>query len=132
MHMLLILLALCLRKPDGISHLFSITYTFVGNGCYEPQFSNHSHGFRPGRGCHTALKTVQETWTGTKWYIEGDIAQCFERIGHQVLLAILRGRCLKGVDARSKRPSEFVSIDEESQHKIVHVFCLRKTNCSPH
>ena len=45
---------------------------------YEPQFSDHSHGFRPGRGCHTALKTVQETWTGTKWYIEGDIAQCFD------------------------------------------------------
>ena len=33
---------------------------------YEPQFSDHSHGFRPGRGCHTALQTVQETWTGTK------------------------------------------------------------------
>src|SRR3954465_4125786 len=29
---------------------------------YEPQFSNHSHGFRPGRGCHTALNTVQQTW----------------------------------------------------------------------
>ena len=61
---------------------------------YEPQFSDHSHGFRPGRGCHTALKTVQETWTGTKWYIEGDIAQCFERIDHQVLLAILREKIL--------------------------------------
>src|SRR5262249_32444227 len=32
MHMSLILLTLCLRKPDGISHLFSITYTFAGNG----------------------------------------------------------------------------------------------------
>jgi group II intron reverse transcriptase/maturase len=61
---------------------------------YEPQFSNHSHGFRPGRGCHTALKTVQETWTGTKWYIEGDISQCFERIDHEVLLSILRDKIL--------------------------------------
>jgi transposase len=34
MHMLLILLALCLRKPNGISHLFSIAYAFAGNGCY--------------------------------------------------------------------------------------------------
>jgi hypothetical protein len=33
MHMLLILLALCLRKSDGISHLFSIAYAFAGNGC---------------------------------------------------------------------------------------------------
>ncbi len=45
---------------------------------YEPQFSDHSPGLRPGRGCHTALTTVQETWTGTKWYIAGDVAQCFD------------------------------------------------------
>ena len=32
---------------------------------YEPQFSGHSHGFRKGRGCHTALREVQNTWTGT-------------------------------------------------------------------
>jgi retron-type reverse transcriptase len=61
---------------------------------YEPQLSHHSHGFRPGRGCHTALKTVHETWTGTKWYIEGDISQCFERIDPEVLLAMLREKSL--------------------------------------
>lgn len=26
---------------------------------YEPIFSNHSHGFRPGRGCHTALRQIR-------------------------------------------------------------------------
>lgn len=57
---------------------------------YEPQFSAHSHGFRPGRGCHTALREVQRTWSGTVWFIEGDIAQCFDRLDHTVLLAILR------------------------------------------
>jgi retron-type reverse transcriptase len=41
---------------------------------YEPAFSDHSHGFRKGRGCHTALRKVQETWTGTVWFIEGDEA----------------------------------------------------------
>jgi retron-type reverse transcriptase len=45
---------------------------------YEPQFSEHSHGFRPERGCQTALNTVRTTWTGTRWFIEGDIAQCFD------------------------------------------------------
>ena len=29
---------------------------------YEPQFSPHSHGFRPGRGCHTALIHVRKAW----------------------------------------------------------------------
>jgi retron-type reverse transcriptase len=46
---------------------------------YEPQFSPHSHGFRPQRGCHTALMEVQHTWTGTKWIIEGDISSFFDR-----------------------------------------------------
>jgi retron-type reverse transcriptase len=44
---------------------------------YDVQFCDHSHGFRPGRGCHTALRKVADTWTGTHWFIEGDIAQCF-------------------------------------------------------
>ncbi len=44
---------------------------------YEPRFSGRSHGFRTGRGCHTALTEVAETWTGTTWFIEGDISDCF-------------------------------------------------------
>src|SRR5579872_794613 len=57
---------------------------------YEPQFSDHSHGFRPGRGCHTALQTIQRHWKGTKWFIEGDIKGCFDNIDHSILLSILR------------------------------------------
>jgi group II intron reverse transcriptase/maturase len=56
---------------------------------YEPQFSEHSHGFRPGRGCHTALAEIQRTWQGTAWFIEGDISACFDSLDHQVLLEIL-------------------------------------------
>ena len=57
---------------------------------YEPQFSEASCGFRPGRGCHTALRKVLHQWPGTVWFIEGDIAACFDRLDHQVLLGILR------------------------------------------
>ncbi len=57
---------------------------------YEPQFSKHSHGFRTGRGCHTALMEIQKTWTGVKWIIEGDISAYFDTIDHSVLLEILR------------------------------------------
>jgi group II intron reverse transcriptase/maturase len=56
---------------------------------YEPQFHPMSHGFRPGRGCHTALTTIYHTWIGTTWFIEGDIAACFDTLDHAVLLAIL-------------------------------------------
>src|SRR5919109_1572984 len=57
---------------------------------YEPQFSDHSHGFRPGRGCHTALLDVTRNGKGTKWFIEGDIKGCFDHIDHTILLSILR------------------------------------------
>ena len=81
---------------------------------YEPTFSGHSHGFRPRRGCHTALREVADTWTGTTWFIEGDIADCFGSLDHSVMLSILaekirdnrcwRPRCLN----MSRRRSVFM------------------------
>jgi group II intron reverse transcriptase/maturase len=59
---------------------------------YEPQFSDRSHGFRKGLGCHTALREVQNTWSGTVWFIEGDISDCFGSIDHDILLGILAER----------------------------------------
>src|SRR2546429_3442363 len=56
---------------------------------YEPQFSDRSHGFRPGRGCHTALTEVANIWTGTTWFIEGDISDCFGSLDHDVMTGIL-------------------------------------------
>jgi group II intron reverse transcriptase/maturase len=55
----------------------------------EPCFSGMSHGFRKGRGCHTALRKIKETWTGTVWFIEGDISDCFGSFSHEILLGIL-------------------------------------------
>jgi retron-type reverse transcriptase len=56
---------------------------------YEPQLSDRSHGFRLGRGCHTALREVAIAWTGTTWFIEGDVSGCFDRLDHQVRLEAL-------------------------------------------
>src|SRR6266699_3258948 len=56
---------------------------------YEPQFSEASHGFRPQRGCHTALSEIRTGWRGTHWFIEGDIKACFDQLNHSVLLDIL-------------------------------------------
>ena len=57
---------------------------------YEPKFSTNSHGFRPNRSCHTALKQIKREWTGVKWAIEGDIKGFFDNISHDVLLGILK------------------------------------------
>jgi retron-type reverse transcriptase len=50
---------------------------------YDVQFSDRSHGFRPGRGCHTALSEVATVWTGTHWFIEGDISDCLDAWSHR-------------------------------------------------
>lgn len=57
---------------------------------YEPTFSNNSHGFRPGRSCHTALKQVNTRFKAAKWYIEGDIKSYFDTINHNILMNLLR------------------------------------------
>ena len=56
---------------------------------YEPVFSSRSHGFRKGRGCHTALRQVRDAWTGTVWFIEGDISDCYGSVDHEILMQIL-------------------------------------------
>jgi group II intron reverse transcriptase/maturase len=61
---------------------------------YEPQFSDYSHGFRPNRGCLTALSEIHNVWIGTKWFIEGDIKGCFDNIDHHILMNILRENIL--------------------------------------
>jgi retron-type reverse transcriptase len=45
---------------------------------YEPRFRDSSHGFRPGRGCHTALASIKRRFLGSTWFIEGDIRGCFD------------------------------------------------------
>jgi len=61
---------------------------------YEPQFSDYSHGFRPNRGCLTALSEIHNVWIGAKWFIEGDIKGCFDNIDHHILMNILRENIL--------------------------------------
>jgi group II intron reverse transcriptase/maturase len=82
------------KRPLGIptwsDKLLQEVIRMILEAYYEPQFSDRSHGFRPGRGCHTALSEISRCWTGTRWMIEGDIRGCFDNLNHQVLMSILR------------------------------------------
>jgi len=78
-----------LGLPSWSDKLLGEVIRLLLEAYYEPQFSEHSHGYRPGRGCHTALREVARTWTGTSWFIEGDISQCFDRLDSRVLLETL-------------------------------------------
>lgn len=59
---------------------------------YEPVFSEHSHGFRPERSCHTALEHIQNGWTGVKWLVDVDVTGFFDNIDHDVLMGLLARR----------------------------------------
>ena len=80
------------RRPLGIptwgDKLLQEVMRMILEAYYEPQFSEHSHGFRPNKGCHTALQEIK-IWKGTRWFIEGDISKYFDTIDHNVLLDIL-------------------------------------------
>ncbi|WP_034671746.1 reverse transcriptase/maturase family protein, partial [Ectobacillus panaciterrae] len=53
-------------------------------------FHESSHGFRPNKGTHTALKEYRQKWQTTNWIIEGDIKGCFDHIDHHILIDILK------------------------------------------
>lgn len=79
-----------LGLPSWSDKLLQEVIRLILEAYFEPQFSLSSHGFRAGRGCHTALRTIYHTWIGTTWFIEGDISQCFDSLDHEFLLSILR------------------------------------------
>ncbi|MGH7868156.1 MAG: reverse transcriptase domain-containing protein, partial [Candidatus Dormibacteraceae bacterium] len=78
-----------LGMPSWSDKLVGEVVRLLLEAYYEPQFSDNSHGFRRERGCHTALRKIDDTWTGTTWFIEGDISDCFGSLDHEILLGIL-------------------------------------------
>lgn len=85
-------------RPLGIpsfrDKLLQEVVRMILESIYEPVFDKRSHGFRPNRSCHTALKQISSEFTGVIWFIEGDIQGCFDNIDHEILLTIL-GRKIK-------------------------------------
>lgn len=57
---------------------------------FESEFRDSSHGFRPNKGCHTALKDIKKKCKAVSWYIEGDIEQQFPSLDHTILVSILK------------------------------------------
>ena len=84
------------KRPLGIpsvnDKLVQEVVRLILESIYEPNFLPTSHGFRPGKSCHTALADIKVQFTGTKWFIEGDIKGCFDNIDHHILVNILRRR----------------------------------------
>ncbi len=86
-----------LGLPTFTDKLVQEVMRMILEAVYEPVFSYYSHGFRPGRSCHTALSQLSHEFVGAKWFVEGDIKGCFDNIDHAVLIAVI-GKKIK--DAR--------------------------------
>ena len=84
------------KRPLGIpsveDKLVQEVVRMILEAIYEGHFESTSHGFRPHKSCHTALTSIQRTFTGAKWFIEGDIKGFFDNIDHDVLVSIMRER----------------------------------------
>jgi RNA-directed DNA polymerase len=78
--------------PGGDDKLVQSVVKLILERIYEPVFSEHSHGFRPGRSCHTALQEIQRNWTGVKWIIEADIEGFYNNIDHDRLIKALQAK----------------------------------------
>jgi group II intron reverse transcriptase/maturase len=59
---------------------------------FEHQFSAHSHGFRPNKSCHTALRAIRKDGNRTTWFIELDLVKAFDKIQHSLLMEELKTR----------------------------------------
>jgi RNA-directed DNA polymerase len=88
------------RRPLGIPTLVDRLVQLMVKAILEPIFESdfrpESHGFRPGRSCHTTLAQLhQQTAPRQKkmyWVIEGDIQGCFDHIQHKILMRLLKRR----------------------------------------
>ena len=78
--------------PTFTDKLVQEVLRMILEAVYEPIFLDVSHGFRPKRSCHTALKQLKREFNGTRWFVEGDIKGCFDNINHAVLIGLLNNK----------------------------------------
>ncbi|SDC59865.1 group II intron reverse transcriptase/maturase [Shouchella lonarensis] len=84
------------KRPLGIpafyDRIVQEVCRMILEAIYEPNFHYSSHGFRPNKSCHTALKQIERALTGVNWFVEGDIKGFFDNIDHHVMINLLRKR----------------------------------------
>jgi len=79
--------------PDVVDRIVQQAVHLVLSPHYEPTFHDSSHGFRPGRSCHTAIAEAQQhIRDGYRWTVDFDLEKFFDRVHHQRLLARLEQR----------------------------------------
>jgi group II intron reverse transcriptase/maturase len=79
--------------PNVIDRVVMEAVRQVLEPLFEPTFHSSSHGFRPGRSCHTAItEAKQHVHDGYEWVVDIDLEKFFDRVNHQRLTARLATR----------------------------------------
>ncbi|WP_074736546.1 reverse transcriptase/maturase family protein, partial [Halobacillus karajensis] len=84
------------KRPLGIpsfcDKLVQEVIRLILEAIFKPSFSSSSHAYQEKKSCHSALLEIKRTFTGSKWFVEGDIKGFFDNIEHHTLIKILRKR----------------------------------------
>jgi group II intron reverse transcriptase/maturase len=79
--------------PTALDRLIQLAILQVLQPKFDPTFSEHSHGFRPGRSAHDAVREAQRyIQSGKKWVVDVDLEKFFDRVNHDVLMGRLEKR----------------------------------------
>ena len=79
--------------PAVIDRFIQQALLQVLNPIYDPGFSPHSYGFRPGRNAHQAVRQAKKyIEEGCEWVVDIDLEKCFDRINHDILMGRLARR----------------------------------------
>jgi len=79
--------------PTVVDRLIQQCILHVLQPRLDPSFSQHSHGFRPGRSAHDAIRAAQRfIQEGRRWVVDVDLEAFFDRVNHDVLMNRLAKR----------------------------------------
>lgn len=79
--------------PNIVDRVIQQAIHQVLSPVWEPEFSDHSHGFRPGRSAHDAVRAAQaHVKEGKTWVVDIDLKSFFDQVDHDKLMHLLRSK----------------------------------------
>lgn len=85
------------KRPLGIptsrDKIVQMGLKIILEPLFEPHFSTNSHGFRPGRSCHTALAQIRREWRMVSYFINLDLENFFDKLAHKQIIKAVKQRC---------------------------------------
>lgn len=116
--------------PTVMDRLIQQAMHQVMSPMWEPDFSDHSYGFRPGRGAHGAVEAARaHVEAGHRWVVDLDLEKFFDRVNHDVLMARVEGTPQGGPLSPLLSNILLDDLDKELERRG-HRFCRYADDCN--